>query len=504
MFNKTIARVKGWLTKMGIIKSLEKLTDHKKIVVNEEIYNRIAKNKAIYQGFLSEWHTVTEKSSVTGDTFERNMLTFGMGKVLPEEMAKLIFNEKAKIDVSVKDDEGSSKVASDFIMDVLKNNGFHKNFQRYLEYGYALGGMAVKVYVYEGKIKLAYAVADAFYPLGNDSENIDEALFINEEFKNGKYYTLLEWNEWEGDLYRVTNELYQSEVEGELGVNVPLSVLYEDFEPVVYMKKISRPLFTYFKLNTANNKDLTSPLGVSLFENSYDTLYMLDFMYDFWFNEFELGRRRIAVDRSMIKPFTDINGNTRTAFDPKETVFTALNGEDLKNVVDLTVELRTQEIIDSINALLDILAMQVGFSTGTFNFDGKSVKTATEIVSENSKTYQTKNSHETLVEEGIKELITSIVDIGLLYELYTGSANLEIDIDFDDSIAQDRQENFNYYSSAASQGLMPKEIAIQRIHSVTKETALEWIEMMDKESAINVDANATDLFGIGATNIGRD
>lgn len=495
MFAKTIAFLKGVGVKLGLIKQLADISEHKGIVVNEEAYSRIAKNKQIYAGFVDEWHKVSYRTS-EGLSKTRDMLTFGMGKVLAEKMATLIFNEKAQINI---DDEA----AREFVLDVLSSNGFHKNFQRYLEYGYALSGMAVKVYQYDGKVKLAYAVADAFYPLSNDSENIDEALFVSEEFKDGKYYTLLEWNEWEGPVYVITNELFMSEVKGELGIKVPLATLYEDLEERTPINKLRRPLFVYFKLNSANNKDMTSPLGISIFENSYDTLYMLDYLYDFWHNEFQLGRRRIAVDRAMIKPFLDINGQQRTAFDPEETVFTAVNAEEM-DVKDLSVELRADDIISSINALLDILSMQVGFSSGTFNFDGKSMKTATEVVAENSATFQTKNSHETLVEEGIKELITTIVDVGKLYELYTGTNDFEVAIDFDDSIAQDRTENMNYYSSGASLGLMPKVIAIQRIFDITEETAMEWLEMIKDESAINIDTNATDLFGIGATNIGRD
>lgn len=461
---------------MGIIKQLESLKDHKKITINEQTYSRIAKNKAVYQGFVPEWHNLTEVSSVTGEKFDRTMLSFGMGKVLANEMASLIFNEKAEI--SIED-----KTASDFVIDTLYSNGFHENFQRYLEYGYALSGMAVKVYFHNDKVKLAYAVADAFYPLSNDSENIDEALFISEEQRGDYYYTLLEWNEWKGDQYIIENELYQSTTKGELGVEVPLGTIYENLAPKTIIDNLRRPLFVYFKLNTANNKDLTSPLGVSIYENSYDTLYMLDYLYDFWHNEFELGRRRIAVDRSMIKPFIDINGVRRTAFDPKETVFTALDAEGMKGVTDLSVELRSQDIVDSINALLDILAMQVGFSSGTFNFDGKSMKTATEVVSENSKTYRTKNSHEKLVEKGIKELIISIVDVGKLYGVYKGTIDFKVGIDFDDSISQDRQENFNYYSAGVSMGMIPKVIGIQRTYKVPEDVAEEWMEMIQKEKA---------------------
>ncbi|WP_035052825.1 phage portal protein [Carnobacterium pleistocenium] len=495
MFDKTIATVKGWLTKMGILTQLKTIKEHKDVNVDDDAYKRIAKNKAIYSGHLSEWHDIEFRTSA-GVNKKRKMFSMGMGKKIAEEMATLIFNEKATITID-------DAIAQEFIDDTLKSNGFHKNFSRYLEYAYATGGMAVKVFAYDGQVKLAYAVADAFYPLSSDSENIDEALFISEETKGDKYYTLLEWNEWEGNQYVVTNELYQSTVEGELGIKVGLAALYPDLEEKVYINELRRSLFVYFKPNIANNKDMTSPLGISLFENCYDDLYLLDYMYDFFFNEFKLGKRRIAVDRSMIKAYPDANGNMVQVLDPEETVYDAFTLEDGKGVTDMSVDIRSTDIINSINSILDVLSMKVGFNPGSFRFDGTGIKTATEVVSQNSKTYQTKNKHEVLIEEGIKELITSIIDVAILYDLYSGEKEFEIGIDFDDSIAQDRQENFNYYSAGVGAGMIPKLIAIQKTYDVPEKTAQEWLDMIAAEQPGTVTPESADLFGTGATNVGE-
>lgn len=494
MFERAKAFIRKVGVRMGLIKELNAIQDHKKIEINEEAYDRMMINKEIYQGYVPSWHDVNYRTSA-GVQKDRRMMSMGMGKVLAHKMSNLIFNEKAVINI----EEGS---ANKFVQETLRHNGFYKHFQRYLEYGYALSGMAIKVYEYNGRIKLAYANADAFYPLSNDSENVDEALFVNEEFHNGKHYTLLEWNQWEGNLYKITNELYESETKGKLGHKVPLSVLYEGLEPEAYLKGLRRPIFVYFKLNTANNKDMTSPLGISIFENSYDTLYMLDYLYDFFLNEFKLGRRRIAVDQAMLKPFLGVNGEQHMAFDTEETVFTPLNMEE-QPVKDLSVEIRATDIIKSINALLDILCMQTGLSSGTFTFDGSSVKTATEVVSENSMTYQTKNGHEVLVEEGIKELIISIVDMAKQYNLYDGPEEFDVGIDFDDSIAQDRNENLKYYSSASGQGLIPKKEAIMRTFNVTEEVAKEWMKQIAEEKPATVSDEGADFFGVGAGNVGE-
>lgn len=501
MFEKIMTAIKRGLVRIGLIKEINSLIEHKELMVNEQAYNRIRKNKDIYNGYHKEWHHIDYLNSV-GDKKTRDMVRLGMGKVVAHEMASLIFNERVQVDVNTRGYEGDNDEVAEFIQQTLKDNGFHKNFQRYYEYCMALSGMAIKVYHHNGKVKLSWASADSFFPLGNDSETIDEAVFVTEEQKDGMYYTLLEWNTWEGDTYVVRNELYESKDKGKLGVKVPLSKVYENLQETAYIDGLSRPLFVYIKPNTANNKDINSPLGISIYENAYDTLYSLDYLYDFLMNEFKLGVRRIAVEPSMLKSLPKYNdmrqvvGMTQ-AFDTDETVFTGIAGEG-DGIKDLTVSLRVDEIVQAINTQLEILSMQTGLSAGTFTFDGKTVKTATEVVSENSKTYKTKNSHEQLVAEGIKELITTIVDVASLYELIP-MTEVDVSVNFDDSIAQDRDKNLEYYSTMVNMDMIPLVEAIQRVANVNEDTARKWLTERQKEKAMSmqlIQSHEVDMFNI--------
>ena len=165
---------------------------------------------------------------------------------------------------------------------------------------------------------------------------------------------------------------------------------------------------------------------------------------------------------------------------------------DAQKIQDMSVEIRVDEHIKAIQALLDILAMQIGFSAGAFTFDGQGVKTATEVVSENSKTYRTKNSHEVVVEEALKELIACIAQAAELYGLFTAPEDFEVTIDFDDSVAQDRDSNADYYLKLRNAGLISAKTALMRILDLTEEQAEEEIRRMNEERAI---ASAEDLFG---------
>ncbi|GER75149.1 hypothetical protein BpPP18_32160 [Weizmannia acidilactici] len=105
-----------------------------------------------------------------------------------------------------------------------------------------------------------------------------------------------------------------------------------------------------------------------------------------------------------------------------------------------------------------------------------------------------KNSHETLIAAGIKELIEVILQLLVVYGELPAMPKIEVTVDFDDSIAEDRQANATYYSGLVAQGLMPKVKAIMRIFDLPEEEARKWLEEIQQESA-TATAAAIDLFG---------
>lgn len=492
MFATIISKLKGVMQKMGLIKTLGSITDHKKVSATEEEYNRILTWKALYKGYYKDFHDVRYQT-IEGQK-KRRRASMGMPKVVAQEMASLVFNEKCVINIS-------DQALKQNIEEVFNNNGFYKQFQRYLEYMFAESGFVGKPYFEDGKVKISWVTADNFAPISSNNDEIHEAVFLNEIRKGKLYYTLLEWHEWQGKTYVITNELYQSTNPGDLGTKVPLSLLYQDLDEVVTIEGLKRPLFVYFKPNIANNFDTSSVLGISLYANALDTLKSLDIAFDSFQREFTLGKKRIIVPESAIKTVIDPNsGHISRYFDADDEVYQAMNYGDMDSgeIKDIQVTLRVEEHINAINALLNILAMQTGFSAGTFTFDGQGVKTATEVVSENSKTFRTKNSHETLVEEGVKELIDAICQVAELYDVFSAPDEYEVSIDFDDSVAEDRQANATYYSGLVSQGLMPKLRAIMRIFDLPEEEAKKWLEEIKAEQA-TVTPEMVDLFG---TNMG--
>jgi A118 family predicted phage portal protein len=162
-----------------------------------------------------------------------------------------------------------------------------------------------------------------------------------------------------------------------------------------------------------------------------------------------------------------VSGAPRRYFDATDETYEALasdNPEDLK-IVDNSVELRVDEHIGALNAFLSILCLQLGFSASTFSFDQRDgVKTATEVVSENSKTYKTIKTVQNQIAPAIERIVRSIVDVAILYGMTWQGQSIEslakpgydVSIVFDDGVTQDRQTNINEGVMLVGAGLLSK------------------------------------------------
>lgn len=462
-------------------KTMQEIT---KTSISEEHYNLVEQWKAIYKGYYKEFHEM-KYHTLNGER-KRTMRSLNMGKVACEVLAKIIFTEKVEINIS-------DKTYNDNIEATLKENRFNKVFQNKIELMLALGGLVLKVSpkpsreVGKTKLVVTYVTPDCFIPMTWENDDITEGVFLNISRDKNKVYCLFEFHKWNGLKYTIKNELYESEkgVEGQQAIRVPLNTLYEGLEEQVTIEGLTLPLFTYIKPNIANNFDLQTPLGISIFANSLDTLYAIDVAFDSFIREFSLGRRRILVPATSVRSVVDPqSGELSRYFDANDEVYQAFNhtDPDKQKIQDNTVGLRVVEHVKAINALLEIYCMQLGFSAGTFTFDGQSVKTATEVISEQSATFQTKQANENLVEEGLDKFIRSLGEVAELYNVFNQPAkDYEIEFQWDDSIIQDRDADSDFFLKLKNANLIDGKHALMEILNFTEEQADEMLARVNKE-----------------------
>ena len=224
-------------------------------------------------------------------------------------------------------------------------------------------------------------------------------------------------------LYIIENSIFRNN-SGEL-TEVPLASVkgYEAVAPRVktYM---SQPLFVLDRLNIVNNVDETLPMGVPAFANAIDQLKAVDISFDSYVNEFVLGKKRIMVKPAAVR---------------------TLDGDPVFDANDVVFYVLPEDTVGESNC---------GFGENHYQYDRGSVTTATQIVSENSTLFRTIKKHEIILEETLTQLARTILRLG--NKLYGMGLNeeVEISIDFDDSIIEDKQSDFSHDMQLLNAGIM--------------------------------------------------
>ena len=486
--------------------NLNSILDHPKIAVSQEEYSRIQHNLTYYQSKFDDVEYINSE----GDVKRRKFNHLPIARTASKKIASLVYNEQAEI-------TSDNKSVDEFISYTLDNDRFNKNFERYLESGLALGGLAMRPYVDGDRIRVAFVQAPVFLPLQSNTQDVSNAAILTKTIKSegrkNVYYTLVEFHEWvtadgneqgstkDKSYYRITNELYKSDISDALGQRVNLSELYPDLEPVTMFKDLSRPLFTYLKTPGMNNKDINSPLGLSIFDNAKTTIDFINRTYDEFMWEVKMGQRRVIIPEQMTKVTAQREDGSITfkrRFETDQNIYTQLGGGnmDANSIKDITTPIRSNDYITAISEGLKLFEMQIGVSAGMFSFDGKSMKTATEVVSENSDTYQMRNSIAALVEQSIKELCVSICELGKATGLYKGEIpELEdISVNLDDGVFTDRNAELTYWMQMVSAGFAPQRLGIQKTLNVSEEEAKDYLVEINGELPPENDADLA-LYG---------
>jgi A118 family predicted phage portal protein len=529
MFDKLKKAVKGWMQKngaeMGLSKEFKDIFEVGGVpAFNQFYYFGIFVWKYLYKGYYKAWHRVAAPT-INDPRATRDMERMDMAKAVCAELAGLIWSEQCEVHVS--QGEAKEQPLDEFVHDVLTKNNFWTKMQEHIEQALALGGGAIKVWHEEkhdsegkvipgsGQIKLGFCMADQFVPTAWDNAKVTDGVFISRQAKDGYYYTRLEWHEWDGLTYWVTNELYRSEMKKDtaaesqdiLGFRYPLEAVYPFLNDETPIHGIDTSLFAYYRTAIANNIDDNSPLGVSIYSNALSTLKALDICFDSFMREFKLGKKRIIVPSQCIRTVIDPESlEPRRYFDASDEVYEALSTDDSDalKIQDNSVELRIDEHVAAINAFLSILCLQVGFSAGTFTFDkAQGLKTATEVISENSKTYKTIKSHQLQVKMAIDQVVDAIIQVASLYRLeYNGKSieslanqGWESKVVFDDSILQDRQTNINEGIMLITNGLLSKKKFMVETLGLTEGEAEKELEDISNEKKVT--GFAVDMLDMG-------
>lgn len=437
--------------------------------VSDSTYTHISEWMAWYKGSVEKFHKYWIYDGVQSK--KQNRYKLGMAKKVCEDWANLLLNEKVVIKADAFDER---------LQEILADNNFGIRANQLIEVAFALGTGAIVEYLGpDRKIMIDYIRADMIYPLSWDNGDITECAFGSVKTVNEKECIYLQIHrrgvredDEDDSLYYIENKYLDAKTGDE-------EELPDDIEEVIETG-YSKPMYQIITPNIVNNIELDSPMGISVFANAIDQVKGCDLIYDSYMNEYVLGRKRILVPYSQAKIQMQKDGSSDPVFDPNDTVYFVMpedkNGNSQITEVDMSI--RAQDHETGLNKALDLVSLKSGMGTGRYKFESGGVKTATEVISDKSDLYQNLQKNKIPVKAAIVGMVKC------LSFLETGSDELEVNIDFDDSIIEDSNTTIDKNIKLVQAGLRSKLTAIKDITKCSDKEAKKELELIAEDNQI--------------------
>ena len=316
-----------------------------------------------------------------------------------------------------------------------------ENFNRALELGLALGGVALKPYIYGDKMLVDVTGAAGFQPTKFDpSGHCIGGVFKDKPVKvNGTYYVRLESHELNGTTYTIKNKAYYSDSAGSVGADAQLTTIPEwaDIEPEVAIENVDGPLFAYFKPPIANTADSNSMCGMSIYGDAatVELIKQADEQWERLRWEYKSSERKVLMD-----------GTSSTADMFNKRLFEigpfSPNGDFFQHIEP---QIRDDAIYRGFQNTLRRVEFNIGLSYGDISDPQTIEKTATEIRSSKQRKYVLVSSIQAALAHTFDSLIYAMDVYASLYGL-APAGDYEVTYDWGDSILDDQETKDKEFS----------------------------------------------------------
>lgn len=374
---------------------------------------------------------------------EDDIKTINFAKTICSETARL-----TTLAISIKVD-GSARAK--WLQENIDKEYF--NIRNWVEYAGAFGTIVLKP---NGKgIDLFIPGDNCIVTEQSDGEitGIVFAYTEENEAKRNSWFTRLEYHRFvEGGLYAITNRCYEgSKAYGtDKAISIdrtPWSELLEDVAISTDSGGIRGYLFGVLKMPHANNVDINSALSLPLVSEVIEELKDLDIAYSRNATEVVDSRRTVLLDSDTLLPSGTKINNTANGLEQRRKelklpkyVKNIMGKGDSELYHEINPELRTEERLKGINALVSQIGFKVGYSAGYFVFNEKTgMITATQVESDDRRTIEFIKDVRDKLECCMDDLIYAMNVFADLYDL-APVGTYEVAYDFGD-ITYNRDED---------------------------------------------------------------
>lgn len=390
---------------------------------------------------------------------------------------------------------------------VYLDNIYHKHLipklQDVVEQAMALGGVIIKPYFSNNGIYFDFCYQGEFYPISFDDDgNITDIAFYDSFIAGKNKYTKIERQTFENNTITIQNKAYKAKFNPdsdteELGDEIPLSSVERwaniPDEPV-YIGDVDKPLYGFYKIPLANNVDMKSPLGISVFSKAARVIKRADYQFSRLDWEYEAGQIAIDVDPTAIVTEASYYG-------------TALKQDELRNRIYRKIDLGTDETYNAfapalrdanylagLNRYLTRIEDIVCVARGTLSDVEAEARTATEIKTLKQKTFDTVHKNQASLQKALEQAIYAANILIDLYqeELQAPDGDYVMNTEWSDSILVDTYAELEQRMNLMDKDVLSKTEVRQWYTGEDTETAQANIEAIKKDKQ---DSMMNDLFG---------
>ena len=411
------------------------------------------------------------------------ILTLNLPSAISEEMARLILTE-FNIEVG-----GSPR--ADYLNAQLLENLI--NLSSHMELYCAKGGITLKPYASGSEINIDFTQADRFYPTAyNSNKEITGAVFIDTKRLGDYLYTRLEYHNLVGTTYTVINKAFRSEkiysngndddiivVQTPYLTPVPLTEVDEwaslSEEPVV-INGILKPLFVYIPVPRANNIDVYSPLGASVYSRAVDVIEQADRQFSRILWEYEATEAAVHASEDMFDQDKDGKPILPAG---KERLYRAFDiTQDKPFFEEYAPQIRDNSLFAGLNKYFQRIEFLCGLSYGTISDPQQIEKTAEEIRHSKQRSYTVVSRMQDVWDKGFDKLLYAMDVISDLYGL-APAGKYEKAITWGDGILEDTDAEYQRRWTQVLAGKLRPELFMSWYYGCTEEEALKMMPSIE-------------------------
>jgi len=430
--------------------------------ININAYDIINTCDDWYRSISTDQH---KRQTISGEHYELQRMNF----------AKRVCADDANLCEVIEIANGNN-VQNDFINKILEDNKFDTQYRKQLELTSAEGLTACYVRIENadimtngtlqgGEIKLNYIEASGFIPLTIVNDDIIEAAFVGETFKNTKKETTLVLCTIKNGIYQYETHIYD---ENNVEITPPNNIIVlGEVKPFSIMRTaevnalIDMQGFGYPKIWSSIPYLLALDGAFTALFGDIDTSEKIVLINEFLCGFDEVGKP-IPPNAQMKRRFVSIGEKLP---------------QDGSLVHEIVPEIRVEKFENVIELLLSLLSMQFGYGTKKYSFDGAQITTATEYIGERQDQMQELNKQRYQAKQYIDGIVKAVLWFGNVFHKSNWDLNAETLISFDDSYIEDKTSQLESMRNDVLSGIGGISLKIKYLaqkYMIDEKEAIKW------------------------------